>query len=545
MAHAGEVAVARRVGDAIVEVLQGAQVRTVFGIPGIHTLGLYDALAAAPSIRHILTRHEQGAAFAADGYARVSGQPGVCSTTTGPGTFNTLAAVAEAWSDSSPVVVLAGQIDAALDGMGRGVLHETPDQGRSFEAVTSFVGRPRTAAAIPAAVGKALECSMTGRRRPAYVELPTDLLTASFESEPPLVAFPDPVAPDPGAVLAAARLLSAAERVVIVPGAGIHRAGASAQLRRLATRLDAPVITAITGAGAIPADDPLWAGVLNPARDECRALLAEADAVLVIGCRLDDVGTARWTLPLPNLVQIDVDPAALGRSYPVAAGVCGDARLALDGLLDELGRGTTKNEAGWGSGRARATRDASVDGVSVEQRAVREAFVAARAALPRDAILTHDAARLNSWTGYCWPVYEPDGSMFPWGSATLGFALGAANGAAVAAPGRRVVASCGDGGFLFTATELATAVAHQLDVTVLIHDDSAFGSIADYQLRRHGRAYATDLVNPDLLAFAHSFGVRAERVESVFELPGAMARATAEPGPSVVILAGPLGQPWG
>lgn len=536
---------ARRVGDAVVEVLQGAQVRTVFGIPGIHTLGLYDALAGAPSIRHILTRHEQGAAFAADGFARVSGQPGVCSTTTGPGTFNTLAAVAEAWSDSSPVVVLAGQIDASLDGAGRGVLHETPDQGRSFEAVTSFVGRPRTAAAIPAAVGEALTCSMTGRRQPAYVELPTDLLTAGYDGEPPLVALPGPVAPDPDAVVAAARLLSVAGRVVILPGAGIQRAGASAELRRLATRLDAPVMTAITGAGAIPADDPLWAGVLNPGRDECRTLLEEADAVLVVGCRLDEVGTARWTLPLPNLVQIDVDPAAIGRSYPVSAGVCGDARLALQGLLDELGRRPAELEPGWGSSRARATRRASVDGVSGEQRAVRESFVAARAALPRDAILTHDAARLNSWTGYCWPVYEPDGSMFPWGSATLGFALGAANGAAVAAPGRRVVASCGDGGFLFTATELATAVAHQLDVTVLIHDDAAFGSIADYQLRRHGRAYATDLVNPDLLAFARSFGVPSERVESVVELPAAMARATAEPGPSVVILAGPLGQPWG
>ncbi len=138
-----------RVGDAVVGVLQAASVRTVFGIPGIHTLGLYDALAGTPSIRHILTRHEQGAAFAADGYARVLGVPGVCSTTTGPGTFNTLAAVAEAWSDSSPVVVLAGQIDAALDGLGHGVLHETPDQGRSFEALTAFTGRPRTHGSHP------------------------------------------------------------------------------------------------------------------------------------------------------------------------------------------------------------------------------------------------------------------------------------------------------------------------------------------------------------------------------------------------------------
>ncbi len=176
--------------------------------------------------------------------------------------------------------------------------------------------------------------------------------------------------------------------------------------------------------------------------------------------------------------------------------------------------------------------------------AVRDAFLAARAALPRDAILTHDAARLNSWTGYFWPVYEPDGSFFPWGSATLGFALGTANGAAVAAPGRRVVASCGDGGFLFTASELATAVAHSLDVTVLIHDDGAFGSIADYQIRYHGRAYGTDLVNPDFVAFARSFGVPAERVDDVADLPDAMARATAGPGPSVVVLGAPLGQPW-
>ena len=164
--------------------------------------------------------------------------------------------------------------------------------------------------------------------------------------------------------------------------------------------------------------------------------------------------------------------------------------------------------------------------------------------MPRDAILTHDAARINSWSGYVWPVYETDGSIWPWGSATLGFALGAANGAAVAAPGRRVVASCGDGGFLFTAMELATAVAHQLDVTVFIHDDSAFGSIAGYQMRHHGRAYGTDLVNPDLVAFVRSFGVPAERIEAITDLPAAMGRATAASGPSVVIYSGPLDQPW-
>ena len=537
----------RRVGEAIVEVLRAASVRTVFGIPGLHTLGLYDALADAPDIRHVLTRHEQGAAFAADGYARVTGSPGVVSTTTGPGTFNTLAAVAEAWSDSSPVVILGGQIDAALDGSGHGILHETPDQGRSFEALTAFVGRPRDAASVPIAVADALVASMTGRHRPAYVELPTDLLGVALATPTPGVAFPGPVAPDPDAIVAAARVLSGARRVVIVPGAGVQRSGAATALRRMAARLGAPVLTPITGAGAVAADDAWWAGPLIPGRPETRSLLGEADAVLVVGCRLDDVETGRWTVPLPNLVQIDVDPAAVGRTYPVSAGVAGDARLALEALLDELGPAAPADGAGdadWGVARARAAREAHLTGLSPSDPSIAEAFRAARAVLPRDAILTHDAARLNSWTGYVWPVYEPDGSIFPWGSATLGFALGTANGAAVAAPGRRVVASCGDGGFLFTATELATAVAHQLDVTVFIHDDAAFGSIADYQRRFHGRAYATDLVNPDLVAFARSFGVPAERIEAVADLPGAMARATADPGPSVVVLAGPLGQPW-
>ena len=534
----------RRVSDAIVDVLESAGVDTVFGIPGLHTLELYDALAGRPSIRHILTRHEQGAAFAADGFARVTRRPGVLSTTTGPGTFNTLAAFAEAWSDSSPIVLLAGQIDAALDGLGRGVLHETPDQGRSFESVTAYVGRPRTPAAVPAAVADALRCSMTGRWRPAYVELPTDLIGLPADGPSPRVEFPGPVEPQPETVVAAARVLAGAKRVLIAPGAGVQRAGASAALRRLAVRLGAPIVTPITGAGSLSADDPYWAGTLVPGRPEYKALVEEADAVLVVGCRLDDVETGRWKLPLRNIVQIDVDPAAIGRSYEVSAGIAGDARLALEGLLAELGEGRPADEHDWGIARARAAREAFFDGVSPANHAVRDAFLAARAALPRDAILTHDAARLNSWTGYFWPVYEPDGSFFPWGSATLGFALGTANGAAVAAPGRRVVASCGDGGFLFTSSELATAVAHSLDVTVLIHDDAAFGSIADYQIRYHGRAYGTDLVNPDFVAFARSFGVPAERVDDVADLPDAMARATSGPGPSVVVLGAPLDQPW-
>ena len=533
----------RRVGDAVVEVLRSASVDTIFGIPGLHTLGLYDALAGAPSIRHILTRHEQGAAFAADGYARTARQPGVCSTISGPGAFNTLAAVAEAWSDSSPVVVLAGQIDAALDGKGRGVLHETPDQGRSFEAVTAYVGRPRTPEAVPAAVTEALRASLAGRPQPTYVELPTDLLTQVFTGELSPFDWPAPLLPDPDQIAAGARVLAPAPRVVIVAGAGVLRAGASQDLAALARSLDAVVTAPASGAGAIPADDPRWGGMMFASRPESRSLFEEADAVVVVGCRLDDIQTGRLSLPLPNLVHIDVDSAAIGRTYPAKVGIIGDARLGLRALRDELGQ-RSSDRADWGTARAAIAREAAHAAISPADPAMRAAFLAAREVLGRDAILTHDAALINAWSGYAWPVYEPDGSIFPWGSACLGFALPAANGAAVAAPGRRVVATCGDGGFLFTATELATTVAHQLDVTVLIHDDSAFGSIANYQMQHHGRTYATDLHNPDLVAFAHSFGVPAERIESMLDLPAAMAKATSQPGPSVVVMASPLRNPW-
>ena len=537
---------ARRVGDAIVEVLQAGAVDTVFGIPGLHTLGLYDALAGAPAIRHILPRHEQGAAFAADGYARVTGRPGVCSTTTGPGTFNTLAAVAEAWSDSSPVVVLGGQIDSDFDGSGRGILHETPDQGRSFEALTSYVGRPRTAAAVPLAVAEALACSMTGRRGPAYVELPTDLLVAPFDGPVPVAAFPGPVSPDPDAVVAAARILAAGRRIAIVPGAGIQRADAAPGLLRLARLLDAPVLTPITGAGAIPADDPLWAGESQPRPS---------------GMPRASRGRRRRAgggVPARRRRDRAMDAAAQGaradrrRPDRYRALISGRGRRGRRCAprhrwpARRTRRPPTSHRARLGSEPCqRHTR--SDDERGCRKRAWRRGRLPSPLAPRRRRRHPHPRRRTPQFLDRVrlWPVYEGRTWVhLPWGSATLGFALGTANGAAVAAPGRRVVASCVDGGFLFTATELATAVAHQLDVTVLIHDDAAFGSIADYQIKRRGRAYATDLVNPDFVAFARSFGVPAERIGDVADLPQAMARAVSEPGPSVVVLAAPLGQPW-
>ena len=256
-------------------------------------------------------------------------------------------------------MLLAGQIDAALDGLGRGVLHETPDQGRSFEAVTAYVGRPRTPEAIPAAVAEALCRSMAG---PAATGLRRDADRHRRGARSPArrrrVEMPGRVAPDPDSIVAAARLLDGARRIVIMPGAGIHRANASRELRELAIRLGAPVATAVTGAGSIAADDDWCAGSVVAGRPEWTALFAEADAVVVVGSRLDDVGTARWTLPLPNLVHIDVDPAVIDRAYPATVGIVGDARLALRGLLDELGVGAGRPVGRSGLGRRASPGDA-------------------------------------------------------------------------------------------------------------------------------------------------------------------------------------------
>ena len=454
------------------------------------------------------------------------------TTTTGPGTFNTLAAFAEAWSDSSPIVLLAGQIDAALDGQGRGVLHETPDQGRSFEAVTAYVGRPRTPEAIPAAVAEALCRSMAGRPRPAYVEMPTDIVGAPFSGETPAVEMPGRVAPDPDSIVAAARLLDGARRIVIMPGAGVQRAGrVGASCASSRSGLGAPVATAVTGAGSIPADDDWCAGSVIPSRPEWTELFAEADAVrgrrVAARRRRHRALDAAAAEPRPHRRRSRRSSTAPTRRRSASSATPGSRCAGCSTSSARRGEGRSRRSRTGASARARAMRAAVEAGVAPDQRAVRDAFVAARAAMPRDAILTHDAARVNSWSGYFWPVYEPDGSIWPWGSATLGFALGTANGAAVAAPGRRVVATCGDGGFLFTATELATTAAYGLDVTVLVHDDGAFGSIAAYQVRNHGRAYATDLHNPDLVAFVRSFGIPAERVDDIAELPAAMGRATA------------------
>lgn len=531
-------------GEGIAQVLVANDLTTGFGIPGIHNLGLYDALAAEPRIRHFVVRHEQGAGFAADGFSRVSGKPGLAITTTGPGAFNALTAISEAYLDSSPVLLLAGQIDSDYIGRDWGILHEHLDQAEVFQQVTKFQGRPRTADDLPATVSAAIRSMLSDRTRPAYVELPTDLLVAPLSGPPDAtpVAPPRP-GPDPAEVAEVARLLSEAKHPLIIAGTGVIRAWANQELTRLAERLQAPVLVTMSAGGAIAADHPLYAGYLITGHAAVLDLLNSADLVLVAGSRLDAQTSNRWRLPIPNLVHLDVDATVINRIFPAKAGLVSDAKSGLAALADAVDRREVASH-GWGSVAARAVPEAVLNSLAPDRAPIYGFFRDLRVAMPRDVISVHDAATINSWSGYFWPTFVPEGNIWPWGSAALGFALPIGNGAAVAAPDRRVLAFMGDGGFGFTAMELATAVRYGLNVTVVIHNDNAFSSIANYQRVVHGRTYECELTNPDFVQFASSFGVRARRVERWEDAARAVIEVSAEPGPAFVEIAAAIKYPW-
>ena len=527
-------------GEAVVRSLAAHDVDTVFGIPGTHNLGIYDALRAMGGIRHILARHEQGAAFMADGYARASGEVGVCISTTGPAALNTLASLGTAFSDSSPVLCIASQIPAEGIGLDKGYLHECQDQLGSFAPVTKWRARADTVESIPGVMREAFAQMLSGRPRPTAVEIPCDTLDESEEVTMPAPAAVDRPAPDPEQVERAARLLRAARRPVIWAGGGVISSSAGAEVRRLAERLQAPIFTTVLGKGAVADDHPLAAGatILHPA---ARAFLAESDLMLAVGTRFTEEETDRWGLCLPDsLIHIDIDSDEIDRNYPATVGVVGDARAALQLIntqLQDLRRQENGSAAGIAKLRQKIWRYCQArapEGVELVQTL--------RKALPRDTIIVSDLTVAAYWCRRLLDIYEPRTNIYPWGFCTLGFGLPAAIGAKVARPDRPVVVLCGDGGFLFNCQELAVAAQFDVPIVALVFNDSAYGVLKPQQMARYGQAHAVDLVNPDFVALAGAFGVDGCRVTSIEQLGPAVAKAIEADRSALIELPGTL--PW-
>ena len=519
-------------GQALARALQAEGIDLVFGIVGTHNVVLFDALYGAGGLRFVTTRNEQGAGFMADGYARATGRVAACVVVPGPGLTNLLTPLGQAQLDSVPILAITGQNRLARLDRHLEDFHELRDSLRVAGAVTASAVRVGSPADIPSAVGAAMRLMRTARPRPTLIEVPMDVAAAEDEVEPlaPSEGESRPSA-DPRAIAHAAELLGAARRPLVIAGGGAVSAEAGPSVRRVAQRLGAPVLMSVHGRGAVADDDPLSLGNGWSRLDYFDALFAEADISLVVGWSLDEVTDLRRGARLPRaLVQIDIDPSAIGRQRPVTAGLVGDARLVLQQL--ETALGNDRREPWWDGPTLRARKRQTLEAVAGPVVSV---LADVRAALPRDAIVADDLCLPGYWAVAGLDVYEPRTFLHPGEYGSLGFALPAAIGAGLGRPDRRVVALCGDGGFLYTSQELATAVQERVNVTAIVFNDHAYGALKLYQDRHlGGRRIGVELHNPDYARLADAFGARGVKLRASDELRPALVEAVEQQGPTVI-----------
>ena len=516
-----------RGADGIVQALKEADVSTIFGIPSIHNIGLYESLRHEPSIRHIGCRHEAGATHMADGYARASGGLGVIVSSTGPGAGFTVSALQEAWGSCSPVLMITTNIDAAKIGKGLGVLHELEEQTALFRTITKEVCIPRADDDLYTLAKHAIALAQTGRPGPVCLEVPTDLMAGEAPAAAPTLRDSAPASSSlPPRLGEAVAILHNAKQPLILAGTDASRANIAGDIQALAEALCAPVITNTPGKGVIPEDHALAFG--NAARKlVVKEIVPGCDAAVAIGSRLREVDAKRRGLVLPEqLIHIDWDERWISRNYPAAVPLVGDIAAITRALRDQLegepyAGPRQERTAAW-----RQAAEAEFERLS-QERPELQSLQAIRAVLPRDSALVIDNTQLGYWAEYFYPSYQTNGIIGAKGSGLLGFSFPAAIGVKLARPDTPVVGLIGDGGFLYTAQELATCVRHDVGFPLVVVNDDAFGVIDYLQRTAYQEAYQAQLTNPDFLAFAAAFGVPATRVHSPTELRSALDRTLA------------------
>jgi acetolactate synthase-1/2/3 large subunit len=516
-------------GEACIRLLEQYGIDTVFGIPGVHTLEMYRGLAESP-IRHITPRHEQGAAFMADAYARVSGKPGVCLLITGAGLTNAATGVASAYHDSIPVLVLSAAPHTADARKGHGALHDLPDQQALMRTITADSIEVHDPADLPEAFAQAWEIFESRRPRPVHIGVPIDVLALPATATERLPARGARPVADPAAVAASARLLERASRPIIILGGGAVRAGAEARV--LAARVGAPIATTINGKGAIRDDDPLSLGTtltLEPVYDA----LADADVVLAVGTEFSETDYFySSTLRLPEfrgaLIRLDIDEGQLRQQVEPAVALHGDAKATLEALAGEA--------IGDRADQARQRAAELRGGVRWWRGA--EAFTpfldALRAAVPADGILCADSTQPAYVAHHYWPGYTPHDYIAPGGFGTLGPAVPMAIGARLASGDRPVAALVGDGGSLFTIPELAAAADASVPVAIVLWQNHGYGEIKYWMDRTGVPPIGTDTSARDFLRLAEGLGCNAVRANALDELREILAVAFSAERPTVV-----------
>jgi acetolactate synthase-1/2/3 large subunit len=526
-------------GEAIVGGLVAHGVDTVFGLPGAQIYGLFDAFQQA-QLRVIGARHEQACGYMAFGYARSSGRPGVFSVVPGPGVLNAGAALLTAFGGNEPVLCLTGQVPTTFLDQGRGHLHEMPDQLATLRNFVKWAERIEYPGSAPTLVSRAFQEMLSGRRGPAALEMPWDVFTqrADTTAAKPFDLFPAPQ-PDSDRIKAAATSIAASKNPMIFVGSGAIHAGD--EILELAELIDAPVVAFRSGRGIVSNAHELGLSMAAAYR-----LWPHIDLIIGIGTRLE-LPAWRWPYRPPGQksIRIDIDPSEM-RRFAADVAVVADAKAATSDLLAAVRR------AGYGkqNGRRAAIREASAAALlQIQTIQPQMAYLnILREVLPADAIVTDELSQVGFASWYGFPIYQPRTFISSGYQGTLGSGFPTALGAKVAHPDRAVVAITGDGGFMFGVQELATAVQFNIGVVTLVFNNNAYGNVRRDQIKVFdGRVVASDLVNPDFVRLAESFGAGAARVTSPDAFRPALEKALADGGPYVIVIEVPRdseSNPW-
>lgn len=514
-------------GEAVIDLVRRSGTTTVFGIPGVHTLELYRGLGSS-GLRHVAPRHEQGAAFMADGWARVSGRPGVCILIGGPGLTNAITPIAQAYHDSIPMLVISGAVPAAERHLGE--IHDLPDQQALLAQVTAFSHTIEDPDELPQVFTRAEEVFGSQRPRPVHIAIPVDVLARPATLPDWSPPEPNPPSADLGDVARAADLIAQATRPLILLGGGARDAGPEALA--VARALDAPVGLTINARGTIPDTDPLCLGSAL-SFEPVSSLLRAADATLLVGSQLSDLELWGLSDPLTlhGLVRIDIDADQLRRRWTPEVALHGDAAATLAALgraLPAVARESDRSAA-------TAVRDARAALVPpAEVARFRPLLDMLDRVLPPDRIVAGDSTQPVYAANHLLPMAAPRSWLMPIGYGCLGCALPMALGAKLAAPQRPVLALAGDGGFQFTIQELATARDLGLPVVALVYDNRGYGEIRDAMDHAGVRHLGTDAATHDLLQIAAGFGVAAVRSGSLPELEQQLGDAMGGDRPMVI-----------
>ena len=513
-------------GEALVRSLYTEGVRVVFGLPGVQLYGVMAALRDEPRIRFVNTRHEQATSFMADGYARAGGSFGTALVVPGPGLLNAMSGLSTAYSASSPVLMLSGQIPRDSIGRDIGLLHEVNDQQECLRPVTKWRRRVLQVSDVPAAVREAARQLKSGRPRPVEIEMPPETMEDEglVELLPPAEVTRDVAAARD--LDRAAELLLASRVPLIYAGGGVHLSGAHDALAQLAEHLQAGVAQSAEGKGAVSDHNTLSLGAAFWRDSALRAHIHEADVVLAVGSRLAGVSFKPGT----RIIQVDADEQEIGRSHRDTLGLVGDARATLEALLERL-----RAAAGPRPSR-KAEHEALRAKMAAENTMEPNASIikSLRAEAPENTILVAGMTQIGYYSRPFWPVYEPRTYLSSSYSGNLGYAYPVALGAKVARPDRPVVSVSGDGGFLFNAQELSTAARHRINVVAVVFNDSSYGNVARDLDESWGGQYGAELTNPDFMKLADAYGVVGMRAKEPTEVGRLVREAIEKDRPALI-----------